>query len=233
VAKTIEFAGVTIIETNEKDDLVEVLIKVDRDILYASYEKKLTRLDDNIAKQMHVIKISSIFYQLKLSHKTKQDLQKAEEYLFLLEAMSPRFKDKPYTMKYAKYESTLGSIKTKAVFSIKADKNSAALASLIKEKLSAQNIKLSSKRANVRIHLSTKAELKHYKSSNAKIAKMKIVIRTTTIKALDKKGISLSNHVIKTKAASSMSKEEAISQTKQYQKLIDKDGILSFLSGNS
>jgi len=233
VAKTIEFSGVSVEETRKKEDSVEVLVKVDRDVLYKSYEKKLKRLDTGIAKEMGVIHNSSVFFQLKLSFKTRENMAKAEEYLLLLEAMSPRFDDKTYRKKYASYEDRLKDIQNKAVFSIKADKNSASLASLIKEKLSADNIKLSDNKANVKIRLSTKAELKNYKSSNSKIAKMKIVVRTTTIKAVDAKGVSLSNNVVKTKAASSQSKEEAISQTKQYEKLIEKDGILSFLSGNS
>ena len=233
VAKTIEFSGVSVEETREKEDSIEVLVKVDRDILYQSYEKKLKRLDTTIAKEMGVIHNSSVFYQLKLSFKTRENMGKAEEYLLLLEAMSPRFNDQPYRTKYTSYEDRLKKIQTKAVFSIKADKNSASLASLIKEKLSAENIRLSDKKANVKIQLSTKAELKNYKSSNSKIAKMKIVLRTTTIKAVDNRGTALSNNVVKTKAASSQSKEEAISQTKQYEKLIEKNGILSFLSGNS
>lgn len=233
VAKTIEFSGVSVENKRETDDGIEVLVKVDRNILYQSYLKKLERLDDKMKKEMDVIKMSSVFYQLKLSYSTNKNILKAYEYLFLLEAMNPNFKDKPYRKIYAGYEGSIDKIKSRAIFSIKADKNSASLATLIKEKLSAQNLKMSSKRSNVKIQLSTKAELKHYKSSNAKIAKMKIVIRTTTIKAIDKKGVALSNNVIKTKAASSLSKEEAISQTKQYEKLIEKDGILSFLSGNS
>jgi len=233
VAKTIEFTGVSVEETRESDDGIQVLVKVDRDLLYQSYIKKLDRLDEKMKTQMANIKKSSVFYQLKLSFQMKKNLVKAEEFLLLLEAMSPRFDDKSYRTQYASYEKELNKIKTKAVFSIKADKNSASLASLIKERLSSENIKLSTSQANVKIELSTKAELKSYKSSNSKIAKMKIVIRTTTIKAVDKKGVSLSNNVIKTKAASSISKDEAISQTKQYQKLIDKNGILSFLSGNS
>lgn len=232
VAKTIEFTGVSVEETRETEDAVEVLVRVDRDLLYKSYLKKLTRLEGKIKKEMALIKNSSVFYQLKLSFKTKQKMRKAEEFLLLLEAMSPRFDDIPYRTKYLAYEDKFDSIKQAAVFSVVSDKNSASLANLIKERLSAENIKMSNTKANVKIKLSTKAELKQYKSSNAKIAKMKIVMRTTTIKAIDKKGVSLSNNVVKTKAASSISKEEAISQTKQYQKLIDKEGILSFLSGN-
>ena len=233
VAKTIEFTGVSVEETRESDDGIQVLVKVDRNLLYQSYIKKLDRLDAQMKTEMAKIKRSSVFYQLKLSFSMKKNLIKAEETLLLLEAMNPSFNDKGYRKQFTSYEADLNKIKTRAVFSIKADKNSASLATLIKERLSSENIKLSDAQANVKIQLSTKAELKSYKSSNAKIAKMKIVIRTTTIKAVDNKGISLSNNVIKTKAASSISKDEAISQTKQYRKLIDKNGILSFLSGNS
>lgn len=232
VAKTIEFSGVSVEETRENEDSVQVLVQVDRNVLYQSYLKKLQRLDDKMKKEMDVISISSVFYQLKLSFKTRENLNKAEEYLLLLDAMNPSFEDKAYRQRYASYEDKLNSIKGNAIFSVKSDKNSASLASLVKEKLSAENIKMSSKQANVKIQLSTKVESKHYKSANAKIAKMKIVIRTTTIKAIDNKGDSLSNNVVKTKAASSLSKEDAISQTKQYRQLIDKEGILSFLSGN-
>jgi len=233
VAKTIEFSGVNIEQTRESEGGIEALVKVDRKILFQSYVKKLKHLDSAIVKQMDIIEKSSMFSQLKLSVKVRSDMQKAQEYLLLLEAMKPGFNDLVYRKNYSASEDRLKTIENGAVFSISADKNSAALALLIKEKLSANNIKLSSKKANVKIQLSTKAELKHYKTTNSKIAKMKIVIRTTTIKAVDKSGLVLSNHVIKSKAASSISQEEAISQTKQYEKLIQKNGIIAFLSGNS
>lgn len=233
VAKTIEFSGVDVLQTKELEESVEVLVKVDRKILYQSYLKKLQRLEEKIQTQMDAIKRSLVFYQLKLSFHTRKNLVQAEEYLFLLEAMNPGFQDKAYRTRFAKVDESLYKINKSAVFSIQADKNSASLSTLIKERLSAENIKMSRTSANVKIQLSTKVELKEYKSSNSKISKMKIVIRTTTIKAVNEKGVTLSNNVIKTKAASSISKEEAISQTKQYRKLIDKEGILSFLSGNS
>ena len=233
VAKTIEFSGVNVVQRMEKEESTQVLVKVDREILYQSYLKKLQRLEEKIQTQMNEIKRSSLFYQLKLSFQTRKKLLQAEEFLLLLEAMNPRFEDKAYRVRFSKVEDSLDKIKKSAVFSIQADKNSASLSTLIKERLSADNIKMSSSKANVQIHLSTTAALKKYKSSNTKIAKMKIVIRTTTIKAVNEKGVTLSNNVIKTKAASSISEEEAISQTRQYHKLIDKEGILSFLSGNS
>ncbi len=231
VAKTIEFSGVSILKSQDDGGIKRVLIKVDREILYQSYLKKLQRIDEKILNEMELIKASSVFYQLKLSYKTKESIRAAQEHLLLLEAMKTSFDDKEYRAKYTRYEETLAKIRSGAVFSIKADKNSQALARVIKSHLSDENIKISENQANVRLHLSTSAEEKHYKTSNAKLEKMKIVIRRVTIKAVDKRGVSLSNNIISTKAASSISKEEAISQTKQYEKMIQEEGIIPFLSG--
>ncbi len=231
VAKTIEFSGVSLVQSQDDGDIKRVLVKVDREILYQSYLKKLQRIEEQIAKEMALIKRSSVFYQLKLSYKSRKSIATADEYLLLLQAMKPSFNDKEYRERHGDYEDTLARIKQSAVFSIKADKNSQSLATLVKRHLSDENIKMSREKANVRLQLSTKAEEKHYKTASAKLAKMKIVVRTVTIKAVDKRGLTISNNVIKTKAASSISTEEAISQTKQYEKRIQKEGILSFLSG--
>lgn len=231
VAKTIEFAGVSVEETQNANDLKRVLIKVDREILYQSYLQKLQRTDDTISKEMDIIKKSAVFSQLKLSHQVRILMLKADEYLLLLQTMKPGFDEKLFRDKYSRYEDTLRAIKQSAVFSIKADKNSQALATVIKSYLSDENIQMSTTQANVNLQLSTAAEEKNYKTSNSKLANMSIVIRKATIKAVNDKGVTISNNVITTKAASSISKEEAILQTKQYDKLIQEAGIISFLMG--
>ncbi len=231
VAKTIEYAGVSVEETQDEGDLKKVLVKVDREILYQSYLKKLQRVDDAITKEMEILNKASVFTQLKMSHQIRTSMRKADEYLLLLQAMKPGFDEKQFRDKYAGYENTLRDVRQGAVFSIKSDKNSEALSTVIKRYLSDENLKMSNKAANVNLQLSTIAQEKNYKTTNTKLAKMNIVVRTATIKAVDGRGVALSNNVITTKAASSISKEEAVAQTKQYEKLIQEEGIISFLIG--
>lgn len=231
IAKTIEFAGVTVEKTQTRDGLRYVLVKVDRNILFQSYLEKLNTKDRDLKKESIIFDKSDVFYQLKLSYGIQSMIGEAKELLSVLKAMNPAFNDQVYRDAYAGYEANIRGVKDRVVVSVVSDKNSKSLETLIKRYLSDANIKLSNGRANVNLFISTDAEEKKYKTTSVKLAKMKIVSRTSTLKVKNDKGIVISNNVVKTKAASSISVDDAIQQTKQFEPLIERGGILAFISG--
>ena len=232
IAKKIEFTGIFIEKTQNVNGIQYVLVKVSRNQLFQSYLQKMKSLDVKIKNDFAVFNKSSIFYQLKMSYFLKDKINEINEYITLLKAMRPNYDDQADRQKNIAYLAQINGIKQRAIFSITADNNSSALGSLIKRSLSAENIKLGDKNANVKLYISTVAEQKKYKTTNAKLSKLKIVNRTSTFKVQGDNGVIISNNVIKTRSASSSSVEDAIQRTKQYEKLINKQGILSFISGN-
>jgi hypothetical protein len=116
--------------------------------------------------------------------------------------------------------------------SVKTDDNSKALGLLIESSLSAENIKMGNNNANIKLDISTVYREKKYKTTNVEFDKLKIVDRKSTFKVKENNGEIISNHMVKTRSASSVNVKSAIQGTKQYEKLINKQGILSFISGN-
>lgn len=230
-AKTIQFSGVSVEETENVDGLKQVLVKVDRNVLFQSYQRKLEALDDKVKKEISIFNRSAVFSQLKLSYDIQALIDQAREEITLLKAMRPSYDDKSSLDRYSDYEDSIRGVKQKAVFSITSDNNSQSLATLLKNYLSEENIKMGKKGANVKLHITTQATDKKFKTSNSKLANLKIVNRVSSLKVKDSKGVVLSNNIVKTKASSSASREDAIQQTKQYEKLISRDGVLSFISG--
>lgn len=232
IAKTIEFAGVTVENTQTVGDLRYVLVKVDRHVLFNSYRERLDQKRANLDKESSIFKQSDPFTQLKLSFRIQQLIKESEEMLTVLNAMRPGFSDQTYRQSHTENQAMIRDAKASAVFSIQADSNSKALETLIKRYLSEANIKMSPRNGNVNLYLTTDAEEKKYKTTSVKLAKMKIVSRTSTLKVKNDRGVTISNNVVKTRAASSLSLDDAIQQTKQYEELIEKQGILAFISGN-
>lgn len=231
-AKAIEFTGVNIEQTDTVSGLKHVIVSVDRNILFQSYVRKFEAIDAKIKKEIAIFNKSPVFSQLKLSYDINTLISNAKAEIKILKAMRPSYDDKVIIDRYSAYEDKVRSVKQKAVFSITADKNSQSLATLIKNYLSEESIKMAKNGANVRLHISTTATDKKFKTSNSKLANTKIVNRVSSLKVKDRKGVVISNNVVKTKGSSSASREDAIQQTRQYERLIEKDGILSFISGN-
>ncbi|MCP5161684.1 MAG: LPP20 family lipoprotein [Hahellaceae bacterium] len=232
IAKTIDFSDVSVERTQTRGGMKYVLVKVDRDHLLQGQLRKVQGTDDKIVKEMGIFDKSEIFYRLKLSYNIERLVNEAREQLTLLRAMKPGYDDSAFQNRYTAYEGKIREAKQQAVFAISADSNSRSLALLIKRFLSEENIRMSEHGGNVKLDLTTSAEEKSFKTTNVKLKNMKMVARTTSLKVRNTSGVVISNNVIRTKATSPVGVDDAIQQTRQYEDLIQKSGILSFISGN-
>jgi hypothetical protein len=229
-AKTIDFTGVSVIDSKEIDGSYHVLVRVDREVLFKSYNKKLKEQDEKLRLEFKRYSKSALFSKLKMSDSIKDMIIDAQATITILRAMNPNFDDKAYQQRYATYHEKLKTTLASAVFSIKSDKNSKGLENLIRDSLSAENIKTSTNNANVKLSIKTSYQIKKYKSANSKLAKLKFVIRSTSLKVRDNRGRVISNNIVKTKAAAP-TVDDALTQTKQYEKLIKESGIINFIAG--
>ncbi len=229
-AKSIDFTGVTLEESRQIDTNWYVLVKVDRDVLFNAYHRKLIEQDKKLQSEFKRYKKSPLFSKLKVSDSIKTMIIDAQATITLLRAMHPNFDDKIYQERYFTYHEKLKSTLSSAIFYIKSDKNSKGLEELIRDHLSSLNIKTANKNANVKLSIKTTYIQKNYKSANSKLAKLKFAIRTTSMQVKDTRGRTISNNIIKTKAAAH-TLSDAVSQTKQYEKLILQEGIINFIAG--
>ncbi|MBU0720062.1 LPP20 family lipoprotein [bacterium] len=231
-SKNIEYSDVQVQESHNDAKQWIVLVKVDRDVLFQNYERKLEKVDSLLKAEWEVYQDAGFFEKLKLSTTIERYLKETDGFFPLLHALKSRYDDSAYTARYMDYTKEMRKAKDELVFKIRADKNSESLASLIRSELSAQNATFSDKNYNVLIDISTIAKMKKYPSANEKFANLTFALRKTVIKASDKNGNIVSNAVYKTKEGSSEGFEDAINRTAKYEKMIHQTGIFSFLTGN-
>ncbi len=231
-SKNIEYTDVKVKKSLHQDDEWIVLVEVDRDVLTQTYERKLKKIDDKLKAEWEVFQNADPFEKLKLSVTIDKYLKETDTIFPLLHALNPNYDDSKYTNRYLKYTKEMRNAREKLVFKIEADENSQSLASLIRSKLSAQNIVFSDKNYNTLIKITTKAKKRKYPSANEEFAKLTFALRNTTIKVLDKEGNIVSNTLYKTKDGSPDGFEDAIAKTAKYEKKIKEKGIIAFITGN-
>ena len=231
-SKNIEYTDVKVIKSKKFALEWAVLVEVDRDILTKTYERKLDKVDDKLKQVWKSFLDADAFEKLKLSVDINRYLKEAYSYFPLLYALNQNYDDSSYKSRYLSYTNEMRKFQNKLVFKIVWDENSKSLASLIKTKLSAQNITLSNLKYNVLIEITTKAKKRKYKSTNNNFENLTFALRTTTIKAIDKDGNEVSNTVYKTKEGSNISFKDAIQKTAKYEKKINEIGIIKFITGN-
>lgn len=231
-SKNIEYTDVKVIESHNDGKQWIVLVEVDRDILTATYERKLDKVDNKLKAEWEVYLEAGVFEKLKISVTIENYLKETDNFFPLLHALKSNYDDSKYTKRYLNYTKEIRKAKDELVFKIKADKNSKPLASLIRSELSSQNATFSDTNYNVLINITTKAKMKKYPSTNEKFDKLTFALRTTLIKATGKNGNIVSNAVYKTKSASSEGFEDAILRTAKYEEMIVKKGIIAFITGN-
>ncbi|MBL0707586.1 MAG: LPP20 family lipoprotein [Sulfurimonas sp.] len=231
-SKKIEYSDVKVQDSVNKGGKWTLLVQVDRDILTASYERKLQKVDAKIKTEWEIYQDAGYFEKLKLSSVINKYLKETDTFFPLLHALDVNYDDSKYTSRYLTYTKEMRKAKRELVFKIESDKNSEPLASLIRSELSMQNATFSNKNYNILIKVTTKAKMRKVNSTNEEFKKLTIALRRTVIKATDKKGIVVSNVMYKTKSGSSEGFSDAISRVAKYEKMIDKKGIISFLTGN-
>jgi hypothetical protein len=230
-SKNIEYTDVKVIESQKDGSKWAVLVEVNRDILTATYERKLQKVDNELKAEWDVFKDAGIFEKLKLSVNIQEYLKQTDTFFPLLHALNKNFDDKKYTSRYLNYTKEMRKAKDELVFKIKSDENSQTLASLIRAELSKENAVFSDTKYNVLINIVTQAKKKKYASTNEKFANLTFALRKATITATDKSGNTVSNVVYKTKEGSSEGFKDALIRTSKYEKKIKAIGIISFITG--
>ena len=231
-SKNIEYSDVKVSKSHNNGKQWIVLVEVDRDVLTATYERKLDKVDNQLKAEWEVYSESGVFEKLKLSVTMQEYLKETDGFFPLLHALNSNYDDSKYTSRYLNYTKEMRKAKDELVFKIKSDKNSEPLASLIRSELSSENATFNNKNYNVLINITTKAKMKKYPSTNEKFAKLTFALRRTTIKATDRAGNVVSNVVYKTKSGSSDGFKDAIARTAKYEDMIAKKGIVPFITGN-
>lgn len=231
-SRNIEYTDVIVEESHNDGKKWSLLVRVERAVLIATYERKLDKVDTKIKAEWEIFGDAGVFEKLKLSVTIDNYLKETDGYFPLLHALDSGYDDSKYTKRYLDYTKDMRKAMDELVFKIKSDANSEPLASLIRSELSAKNATFSNKNYNVLINITTKAKKKIYPSTNEKFANLTFALRKTVIKATDKKGNVVSNAVYKTKSGSSDGFEDAIARTAKYEKKINDKGIVAFITGN-
>lgn len=231
-SKQIDFTQVQVLKksTTTNGD-IQVLIKVDREALYDNQLRQFTELHTQINNQAKRAIESEIFYKLKVTGQINALIDQAKEKLILVKAINPDFNDSTYYSQYNSYQAELTEASQNAVINFKHDENSQALVELLKKYLSQDNFKMGQQNANVIIEVSTEAKERTIKTSDASLKNVTFVERATIFKVKNSNGNLISSHVVKTKASSAQGFEDAVQQTKAYDKLIKEQGALPFVSG--
>ena len=231
-SKDIEYTDVKVLQSIDEAKGWSVLVQVDRTVLSATYERKLQKVDASIKAEWEIYQDAGYFEKLKLSSAINKYLKQTDQYFPLLYALNSNYDDSKYSSRYMNYTKEMRKAQRELVFKIESDKNSEPLASLIRSELSAVNATFNNKKYNVRIIITTKVKKRKYRSTNEKFSKLTFALRKTVIKATDRVGNVVSNVIYKTKSGSSEGYEDAIARTAKYESMIEKLGIISFITGN-
>ena len=232
-AEKIAFTDVKITEKFRADNgRWNVLVEVDRTRLFRTYEGKAKDIDTKIKAEWKEYTKASPFGKLMFSAKIEKLQQEALALFPIISAINSQYNADALKANYVTQSNDMRAQKGKLRIRVVSDKISSPLAKLIRAKLSENEVKLSSKAFNVTISVKTTAKKKKYRSSNAKMAQMTFALRTAVIKAVDNKNNVIANRAVKTKAGSSLGYNDALTQVKQYEKLIKKQGILGFLTSS-
>lgn len=231
--KAIEFSGVKVLETRQLSKVeTQSLVSVDRARLFQTYQNKLNQQEAELLSTYQLNQQQTLFEKLKGERSIQKQMVDTQSTLSLVQTINPNYTVAPHQQKYQNINNTFKKQHTQAVFHITQDKNSNKLSALVKDQLSDEGFKLSTnpEAANIHLKMNTKAEQKQYKSTDARVANLKVALRRTTFEV--KQGSQIvSSNMVKTKGVANDTYENAIQETKAYKKLIQEQGIIGFLAG--
>lgn len=232
-SKSIEFVGAEILDTQKISKVeTQTLVRVDRNRLFQHYNNTFNQQESELLNSYKINQKLSLFERLKGEAAIQKQMVDTQATLSLLQTIKPDFAVQPHQKQYQKINNTFKAERNQAVFLVDADRNSIKLMTLVKDKLSDKSFKLTnvSQRANIRLSIRTESEQKHYRSTDARVASLKIALRTTSFVVKEDSKI-VSNNVIKTKGVDKDSYHNAILETKAYARQIEQHGIIGFLAG--
>lgn len=229
--KAIEFVGVRLLDQQQSGGQVEVVVSVNRQALIQNYQNKIQQGQTQLQHDFELYKQTSLFEQLKNKSVMMQSSADLVSNLSIMQVLQPAYKaDSVLSLNQSLYEH-MSQQKQTAVFLIQADQNSQALARLVEQQLTAENYKVSNRESNVRIQLNTQASPLSVRTTDARIASLKMVNRDTQIIIKDVDNLTVSTANLKARGVSPESEQAAIQDTTAYSRLMQGKTIIEFLSG--
>lgn len=229
--KAIDFVGVSLLDQQKNAGQIEVVVSVNRPALIQNYQNKLNQARAQLKQDFALYKQTSLFEQLKNKPTIMQKSAELMSTLSVMQVLQPAYKPDDEIALNQDLYTYMSQQQQTAVFSIQADQNSQALAQLIEQQLTAENYKVSNTGANVKVQLSTQATPLSVRTTDARIASLKMVNRDTQITVTDAKDRTVSTANLKARGVSPESEQAAVRDTTAYSRMMQGKTIIEFLSG--
>lgn len=228
----IDFVGVKDVSSERIDGRWRVGVSVDREQLAQKYAGKTEQAFREIAGDFALYMNEPLFPRLKRAEAIEKRIQLLEEDMALLEAIRPGMDVTKYRNAVAEMRQSFSSLPAGTRFVVRGDADSSSLVTLLKDALGREGYGVAQERGNITVIVQTGYEIKRYKSTNEKMANMIFLLRTAYFKVLNADGSLASEHAVTTRSASPEGVEAALRQTKQYEALIEEEGIIAFIGGS-
>lgn len=226
----IDFVGVELFDQQAIGAQVQVLVRVNRPALVQHYRNKLNTAHGQLDNDFKLYKNTSLFEQLKNSRAILSQSADLTSILSIMQVLQPKFSEPKATSLTQAIYQHMSELKQIAVFVVVADANSQGLAKLIEQQLTAENYKVA-KTGNVKIQLLTSATPVSVRTTDARVASLKMVNRETSMTVTDVQNRTVSKRNVKTRGVSPQSEQAAVQDTTPYSRLIGDKSIIDFISG--
>ncbi len=228
--QNIDFIGVEVFDQQTVGAQVQVLVRVNRPALVQHYRNKLNTAHGQLDNDFKLYKNTSLFEQLKNSRAVLNQSADLTSILSILQVLQPQFSEPKVTGLTQAIYQHMSEQKQNAVFVVAADANSQALAKLIEQQLTAENYKVA-KTGNIKIQLTTNATPVSVRTTDARVASLKMVNRDTSMTVTDAQNRTVSKRNVKTRGVSPQSEQAAVQDTTPYSRLMGDKSIIDFISG--
>lgn len=228
--QSIDFIGVEVFDQQAIGAQVQVLVRVNRPALVQHYRNKLNTAYQQLDNDFKLYKNTSLFEQLKNSRAVLSQSADLTSILSIMQVLQPQFSEPKVTSLTQAIYQHMSEQKQNAVFVVVADANSQALAKLIEQQLTAENYKVANT-GNVKVQLATSATPVSVRTTDARVASLKMVNRDTSMTVTDAQNRTVSKRNVKTRGVSPQSEQAAVQDTMPYSRLIGDKSIIDFISG--
>lgn len=224
-AKEIEFVGVEILKQTPNASL----ISVNRAALALSYQNKLEQTHSQLAKNLENLATISLFEQLKTQPILQAQTAQILSDLSVMQAIQPQFNSGKYGEISLQTQQTIQEQNQQAVFKIISDQNSASLAKVLEQQLTQEGFRLG-KNANISLQLTTDAKPLSVKTTDARIAKLTMADRTSSIKVFDQNQQLVGQKTLKTRGVSADNFASAVQDSAPYSREFSDKTFVEFIN---
>lgn len=227
----IDFVGVKDLSTEKIAGRWRVGVSVDRVALAEQYRRKTKQQFQQIEDEYALYENEPLFGRLKRAAAIETSIRKLESDMALLTSIQPGANLSDYRERITAIRRSFSTLAAQTRFYVRGDKHSKGLVALVKARLGSAGYGLAQDHGNIEVVIQTGFEKKDYKVTNSKMANMTFVLRKSHFKVLNADGTLAAEHTVSTRAASSDGVASALQQTKPYERMIDEEGIVTFIGG--